>query len=357
MKTYLKLILLLVSFLLIFPACGGGGSSNNEETEGDVGITNSQNNLIPRRIQNPIKENKVPVGLSSFSLGVTEKFPYGDESQAEGVGYLQVSRAIRHIATNELYNFPEKPDPNKVYESLKILVEQGHLVTHQIHILNGPGMRTKQDRWINSIMGQEVSDDYFNQLLRSNSIVRDKVLNLFSEVVEHARRLEQLGITVLICPELEDNQTVGDSGGFGIFLDFLNRVGWSDRSKIVRNGGSVGRIPGIRYEVHPEDLNHLRGFNLRPGDVVNMDGKSFGFGNSVPSFLHTEEDVRDLIKFAEEKQIIFYIWYGPLQGLVQASRYGYYPYPSYDDRYYILDNPKVMISLLMGIKESEVVIE
>jgi len=358
-KMIIRLLMCTILGVVLAIGCNSGGGGN-----GDI-ITPPEDDPAQseNRILNGVRENTVPVGLSVFALGVPNKFPLEDNQQIDSIGFKVVARAVRRIATNEVFTFPETPDPEQVFETLKFFIDNGHQITHQIHILNGPGMRRATDWFVNEAAGRRLYDEEFIDLLYASNDFRIKVLNKFAEVVRHAKRLESIGVDVYICPELEDNHSVGDSGSFGILLDFLRAAGWTNpdgslrRDKVIRNGGSVGRIQGIRYEKHPhnrQEFEHAVN-SLRPGDFINTDGASFSFHDEdYPSPVIPEEDIRYMIKKSEEKNIIFYFWRAELQGYKYVGNGHHQIHPAYRDRYYILDNPKDVIGMLLRIPGSEV---
>jgi hypothetical protein len=213
-------------------------------------------------------------------------------------------------------------------------------------------MRKSRDQWINGIVGRNVSDSEFVSMLQSNATVRAAVQSLFNEVVVYANDLEGLGVDVLICPELEDNET---HSTFNILLGMLSTAGWTDSTKIVRNGGTPGEFSGLRYEAH--SLYALG--NLRPGDILNGDGNTFYFSNqSNPGTgAYSEDQERSSLSLAQAKGVIFFLWSAHLQGNVQISPGNASAYPSYSDRHYVLDNPVGMSAILLGVKPEEVIVK
>lgn len=355
-KSLLTLILTCGLGIFLAVACGRG-SGSDEIVKELPGVLLEKN-----RILNRIRDNGTPVGLSTFAMGVRGKFPLEDTQQIQGIGYKVVARSVRVIATNELYTFPEQPDHDQIKETIKFFIDSGHDVVHQIFILNGPGIKAGSDRVINSFVGREVKHNEYRDLLFNSSYFRDRVLNLFSEVVTHARALEAIGAEVFISPELEDAHSDGESGSFGILLDLLKASGWTNhdgnlrREYVVRNGGSVGKIRGIRYEVHTRDINKLKEKGLRPGDFVNTDGQSFSFNSDKdkPGYLFTENEIRELLDYCEENGLIFFIWSDRLQGLRQVAKEGFVPFHDLNNRIYELKNPVDLISILLRVRAEEV---
>ncbi len=358
---YIGIIGVIVFTSILFHSgCGGSGSGDDNNDPNEPVITT--------RIVNPIRENAVSVGLSTFALGVEGKFPVEDLQQEDGKGNKQgiglktVLRAVRNIATNELYTFPEKPTQAQVIDTLSYFLSKGHNVLHEIHILNGPGMRRGSDWFVNSVMGYNVYDEDFVDLIQWNPNMRAAVQDLFSDVVVYAKELEQLGVDVYICPELEDNHQSGEWGSFGVLLHMLQAAGWVNedgslrRDKTVRNGGSDHRIPGVRYEYHPHSVAELNRYNPLEGDFVNMDGKSMYFNaeTNKPDYLFSENDVRQLIEHCQRNNLVFYIWLADLQGLNQNAQWSYIPYPQNNNRYYYLRQPKTLVSMLLGVSEDTV---
>lgn len=342
----LKYVATLLSCLILISCGGSGGSSSSPDTSSS-------------RLENPIRENTTPFGVSSFAIGV-HKFPAEDNQNSENIGYKTISKAVRHIATNELYTFPEVPDHSRVLSVVSDLIDSGHSVTHEIHILNGPAMRRCQDRVVNSIAGRNVCDDEFDDLVLSNTNMRNALQQLFSEVVSHAKSLEALGASVIICPELEDNHRLGNSGSYIELIKLLENAGWTDRSKIVRNSikaPDVGAIPGIRYELHPRSFEQIVSSGLRPGDIINTDGTSFSFNSdsNPPSYLISENNIRRMIDYSQERGIIFFMWQDTMQGLIQIG-----PNSStvvdgeYANRNYRIRKPIDIASILLGIRPEEV---
>jgi len=227
-------------------------------------------------------------------------------------------------------------------------------------------MRGSSDRFVNGIVdeitgttGNNVHNKEFTQLLFNNPAFQNKVLTEFAKVVTHCKELESFGVECYICPELEDNQDNGESSAFGIYLAFLKQAGWVNpdgslrRSRVVRNGGSVGMISGIRYEAHSHSPQELAHRYLRPGDFVNMDGTSFYFNSNdnKPDFQMSEDDVRWMLQYCEEQNLIFGIWPSELQGLYQVQRFDYRPIGAYKARHYLLNNPIGMASILLKVTE------
>ncbi len=346
-----KVLFVIITIFVL--ACGSGGGSGDEAES------------FPTRLQNPVFENISPIGLSSFSLGVPDKFPFEDAQQTpEGIGFKTVARSVRHIATNELFNFPEPASKLQVEAYLKSFVDAGHIVTHEIHILNGPGMRKEGDEYVNAFYGKNIGDKKFVADLPHNAGLQEYIRKRFVEAVEHARVLESYGIQVLICPELEDNHDADTESknakltSYGILIKFLTDAGWS-RQSIVRNGGKIHAIPDIRYERHPgqpKDANSVLA-GLRPGDVFNMDGVSFRFDDeSGKECIYSEDQVRKIRDEAMNRGIIFYIWHSDLQGLYYNGC-AYKHVPHRNNRIYTLVKPIRFISILLGIRPEEVVIE
>jgi len=351
------LICILLGIVLAIGCNSSGGGDGEVITPPPDDPIHSEN-----RILNGIRENNVPVGLSTFAMGIPNKFPLEDNQQIDGIGFKVVARAVRRIATNELITFPERPSSEQIVETLKYFIDSGHQVTHEIHILSGPGMRSKSDWFVNEAAGRELDPDDFIDLLYSSNDFRVKVLDLFAETVRHAKRLEALGVDVYICPELEDNHSDGDEGSFGMLLSFLKTAGWTNpdgslrRDRVIRNGGQVGRIRGIRYEKHPhsraEFERDIR--SLRPGDFINTDGEGFRFDDQDRDVDVSEADARYMIREAERKNIIFYLWVPEMQGYKYVGGGRYQIFPEYRNRHYILDRPHTMVSMLLNIPVSEV---
>jgi hypothetical protein len=64
-----------------------------------------------------------------------------------------------------------------------------------------------------------------------------------------------------------------------------------------------------------------------------------------------------MIQFAEDNQIIFYVWPSELQGLRQTGNAGSYAFiGSLRDRAYLLNKPKELIAMLMKIGPEQVVV-
>ena len=350
----LRLGVLSIALIVIIVglSCGGGS--------GGGGII-----LLPEipTITNPILENESPLGISTFALGVPNKFPLEDLQTPEGVGYKSVAKVVRHIATNELYTFPESPDEEQVYNTIQAFVNDGHLVTHEIHILNGPGIRNKNDDWLEQVKGENPGKDKFNSWLKYDPALRDAVLNLFAEAVAHAKRLEALGnVRVVICPELEDNHTGGESGEFGILLDFLKKAGWTNadgslrRQDTVRNTQSGKDIQSLIIEKHCRSVSCANA--LRPGDIFNNDGVTFVFDsdNCSDAKFIGESDLRQMRDIALAKGVIFFAWHSELQGrkIVNCQDQDA---PDRKNRTYRLKNPITQASILLGIKSEEVTLK
>lgn len=340
-----KLIIFFVFaiILILAFACGGGPSSESPSTG----------------LQNALRENTTPIGLSSFAIGVSNKFPLEDSQVAEGIGYKTASRSVRHIATNELYTFPEAPTHQQIIDTVREFIELGHTVTHEIHILNGPAMRRCTDRWINGVTRYPVCSDDFDNLVRDDAAIRDALLNLFAEVVRYAQHLEELGATVLISIELEDNHSIDATNSYGIMVGLLEQAGWTDRSKMVRNSvkNFSGANLGLRTEYHPHSLSEFQALTLSPGDIVNTDGNTFSFdSDTAPApYLFSENDIRILVDKTQERGIIFYIWHDRLQGLIQHGPSASFSTDgAYQNRNYILNKPKEMIAILLGIHVDKV---
>lgn len=346
-----KNIVLVIALLIIvsFLQCGmGGGGSGGDGSSGNQSSSSEKDSN--NKIANPILENTTPFGLSTFAMGVPT-FPLEDSQVAEGIGYKSVAQVVRHIATNELYTFPETPDHSQIINTLQEFIANGHLVTHEIHILNGPSMRKSRDAWINNVVGRAIDDQQFVNMLQNNSTVRSAVQNLFNEVVQYAKVLEGVGVEVLICPELEDNET---HNTFKILIDMLNNAGWTDSSKIVRNGGTPGEFGNVRYESH-----NIFNINLRQGDIFNNDGNTFNLSskaNPQPGAL-SEDQIRYAINTTQSRGILMFIWSAHLQGNQQVSPGNFTPYPSYTNRHYVLDDPVGQAAILLGINSSEVILQ
>jgi len=335
---------LSIVFSLCLLSCGGGGGSSATDTP------NQNNN---RRIQNPILENVIPLGVSTFALGVVGKFPLEDYQTSDMIGYKSVAKVVRHIATNELFTFPETPDISQIQNVLAEFISNGHLVTHEIHILNGPSMRKCRDQWVNNVVGKSVCDEEFVRLLRTSQSMRDSVLNLFAAAIAHAHQLQSLGVDVLICPELEDNQT---HETFQILLDLLSTAGWSDMSKVVRNGGSPGEFGIVRYESHGSSMAALGG--LRPGEIWNNDGDTFYFNTDTTHATGaiSENQIRSMITTAQQRGVITFIWSAALQGNHQVSPGNFIPYPDYTNRNYVLEKPIEQAAILLGITPENIIL-
>ena len=350
-----------IAFVVAFiVACGSGGGSSSD------GGSDSPDAPVSR-IKNPILENPSPLGISTFAIGVDGKFPIEDAQQTpEGLGVTTVVGVVRNVATNELFDFPEHPGTrDQVKAHLKKLVDTGHIVTHEIHVLNGPGMRKDGDWKVNAVFGYNVSDETFVKELPRNPAAQNGVRAIFNDAVAYARQLEALGVQVLICPELEDNHDAaterdrsGNLTSYGWLISFLTDAGWA-RESIVRNGlggGHIHAIPNIRYEVHHGSPNTaLTG--LQAGDIFNMDGVSFTFGDEASkSCLYTEDQVRQLRDNALNKGVIFFIWHSELQGLYYNGC-SYAAIPSRDNRNYNLKKPIRQASILLGIPPEQVIVE
>lgn len=342
-----KNIFILLSVVSV--GCGGGGGGSGGGNGGDGQDT---------KIKNAVLENTTPIGISSFAMGVPNKFPFDDAQQTpEGIGFGAVSKVVRHIATNELYTFPERTNPAQVEMYLKNLVDAGHQVTHEIHILNGPAMRKSTDYFINDFYHSSIDDKTFVRDLNTNQALQDHVRNLFAEVVAHARVLEASGVEVLICPELEDNHPDdvemknGKLTSIGLLISFLTDLGW-DRTRIVRNGGRLHAIADIRYESHNQSGSVAQ---LRPGDIYNNDGKDYSYDTQPQvGCKYSESDMRAIRDAGQNSGVIVFIWSAELQGLNYNSQCNGSAVPSLRNRNYIFEEPVRLASILLGIKPEEV---
>lgn len=179
--------LLCVAAIAVLVSCGsggGGGSSIIEEPQPD-------NLTVDWQLDNP-----VPRGIGSLALGVPT-FPREQ--------YMEVISVLKNNFTNHLWDFPQTSSKDLVYNFLAELAAKNHNVTHEIYIINGPGIRGGRSHLTNSLAGKTVKPEEFERLVRSNASFREKLLNEFKRVVGFAKLLEQLGIEILICPVLEDN--------------------------------------------------------------------------------------------------------------------------------------------------------
>lgn len=298
------------------------------------------------------RENLTPVGVSTFALGVPD-FPRYDTPKSMGIE--TVAKSVRIIATNQLWDFPEQQDPELVYQFIEKLRNEGFEIYHQIHILNGAGARKRRSRVINSFFNNKpTSAKTFSKELLKNQSLRDKVTNVFSEVVVFSKRLEELGVEVVISPELEDNHK---QASFKVLLGCLSLAGWTtngnlrtDRvSRSTVMAGERVKSKYVRTELHsPSVTNLLKGrYNLRPGDIINLDGKSLRFDKKSKKYYYSSSEVKKIIQYCESKRIIFYIWYAPLQGF-KDYKYGggRVYYGSYFNRNYVLSYPLHLINLL-----------
>ena len=306
---------------ITFVACGGGGGGGQPQDNGGPDTPS---------VSAPL--NITPIGMSSFALGVPS-FPVDQ--------LLDISKSVGRVATNELYTFPEQPDRTQITAALKSLIDEGYDVFHEIHILNGPGMRKSTDSWINGVVGKHTSNEQFIDLLKSNQTVKNAVDGLFAEVVAEARALEAIGVEVVICPELEDNHTHNDS--YNILLNALYKAGWTDKSKIVRNTHLGSPMADLRKEVHASSLADMKKRNLRAGDIQNNDGQTMG---SIP-----QEELAAMAKYAQEHDIVFYLWIAEMQGLRHVA--GGKPWQmdilgAYDQRNYSIPEPEVYRNILVS---------
>ena len=351
------IVVSMLGFLFFIIACGGGGGGSSSDDPTPEPNTN------PNRILNTILENSTPIGLSSYAMGVLNKFPLEDAQTPELVGYKSIAKTVRHIATAELFTFPETPNEDQVYNIIKSFVDDGHIVTHEIHILNGPGIRNKNDTWLQSVIGKNPGKDTFISMLKTDTKLRDAVLNLFVEAVSQAKRIEALGNTrVVICPELEDNHPGGESGTFGILLGFLKQAGWTNpdgtlrRLDTVRNTMSGQTIQSLIIEKHCNSVSCIN--SLRPGDINNNDGVTFALAsdNCSSSGFITESTFRQMRDIAVAKGIMFLAWHSELQGrkivncVDQAAA-------NRENRTYRIRKPVEQAAILLGIKPEEVIVE
>ena len=320
---------------LIFIGCVSyeHNSDNNDET-------------IPIEV-----ENVIPYGMSTFALGV-DNFPREE--------YLNIAKKIRHVATNELWLFPEHNETeiqNKKY-FLQQLLEHGNLVTHQIHILNGPGLRSAEgDLRLKEKFGYVVDDEILIEGLFSDPKFRNGINEIFIDVIKYARELETMGVHVFICPELEDNHESGENhNSYAILLNLLNSNGWP-RTKTFRNPNSPiikNRIDGIHYELHPHSWKEFTVAltYLRANDFINTDGNSFTFTDdknferaSSPTLI-PQSDIEKMLKLVAEQRIISYVWQAEMQGYKFMNGV-HKPFPSLQQRNYIIDQPKDIEKMLL----------
>lgn len=306
-------------------ACGSGGSSDTNDTSPSTDNTSTIN-------------NDIPVGISSFALGVPS-FPRDE--------FLSVIKSIQNNATNQLWFFPETPDNSLVLSALENLINDGHKVRHQIYIFNGPAVRRKRDVFWNKVLNKSASESDVRSALKNNQQAISEVKLVYGEVISFATTLKNIGVDVVICPELEDNQT---DETYKILHDLLIESGWNN-SKIVRSGVENGRYQGVAKEVHPRDMRALKNSNLAAGDVINQDGTSFVVTKGdARSFDYAE--TLDSILYAKAIGVIFYIWPAGLQGFknfdpdVNPSEYN----GSYSKRSYLLQNKTELIKLLQSSK-------
>ena len=289
----------------------------------------------------PYRDNSVPVGVSTYALGVPS-FPRAEVST--------VAKSVHLIATNQLIDFPDNQNNDNVYNYLKELRDSGFEVFHEIHIINAPGVRKGRSNLVNGWFGKAVSTNTFVKAIKTNQAIRDTILNKFSEVVTFAKQLEELGIEVVICPELEDNET---DQTFNILLILLEKAGWVDNNgklrvhKVVSNpmaGGNRVRL-GIRKESHSFDTNMSK---LLPGDIINGDGKPLEFAKNNPSNYDSGKKIQQKLVACGQRNLICYPWTAGLQGFkdYKNSTGARVYYGSYFHRRYVLDYPDKLAALL-----------
>jgi hypothetical protein len=351
-------VLFSLGVVLAFIACGGGGGGSNGSTP-----TNSISNSSV--IGNPILENSVPIGVSTYALGTIGKFPLDDAQSKDGIGYKTVAETVQHIATNELYTFTENQQPaseQQVEAVLQGFINDGHSVFHEIHIIYGPGIRNNRDVWIQGVIGYQPGATGFEKLLETNQTVKDAVLNLFVGAVEHAKRLEAIGVTVVICPELEDNHVGSAEVGFTILMDTLQKAGWTNPdgslrvADMVRNSMPGGKTPaGVRTENHgdPSAMN-----TLQSGDIFNNDGKGLAFPtDQFQNNRVSESSAKNAQAKAQATGIIYFVWSDQLQGWWPTDNYGTdTALPTFYNRNYEVHNPVGLISILLNIPDSQVIV-
>ncbi len=261
-----------------------------------------------------VSDNKTFRGASSFALGV-KSFPR--EDSRSGLGYNSFIRTIRKIATNELYTFPEKSNKDNIKNTIAELIANGHSVFHEIHVLNGPGIRGASDYFVNSLFNRKMYNKEFKKLLKTDSYTQQRVLKLFRRVVVHAEALQNLGAYVVICPELEDNE---DNESYEILVKLLKKAGWKDERKMVRNSiyNAYPTRTNIRYEAHPHSQLEVEMYlnrGIRKGSILNTDGTSFRFnGETGTRKTISQEQIEKSITLTSKKGVIFFAWYSPLQG-------------------------------------------
>jgi hypothetical protein len=338
-KFSLLVELALVSILLlILTSCGSGGGSSGGNTQDQVEAPPTEvGAIVDWKLDNP-----APRGIGSLALGVPT-FPRE--------AYLEVIAVLKNNFTNHLWDFPEASNKDLVYNFLAELRGRGHTIVHEIYVVNGPGIRGGRSRLANSLAGKTVEPEEFDKLVRTNQQFRFKLRAEFVKVVEFSKLLEQLGIEVLICPVLEDN--LSDSG-FNSVVTLLVEAGWDNTGEIVReksvvrNGEGDQKPTGVRREIHPKSVGSATAKTLAPGDIINTDGKTFTYADEAKSSKQFSiDEVKFLIQYSEDRQVLFSLWEARLQGRMPKPD-GSYPYIGSDvNRTYLLDRPEELKKILL----------
>lgn len=87
---------------------------------------------------------------------------------------------------------------------------------------------------------------------------------------------------------------------------------------------------------------------LKPGDIINTDGKTFTYADETPNSKQFREDeIRFLAQHSENIGVLFSVWEARLQGRMPKSD-GSYPYIGSDvNRTYLLDRPEELKNILL----------
>lgn len=163
------------------------------------------------------------------------------------------------------YDFP------RMMEYGQTLTKDGRKPIFEFYLLNGPAQRKNRWHYTDGFMAR-VSPAKFERLLLTDKATQDEIADFFSKFAILFEYLSTIGVTVYVCPMLEDNLS---RKGFNKLLS-ISKLVLPDSVKYVRNPSSKDRtIPkGVLRETHDTS-------RIPAGAFITNDGKSLSFSSAL----------------------------------------------------------------------------
>jgi hypothetical protein len=303
----LKCILLSLVFFL--SSCGGGGSGSSSEE--------------PIPTPPDVREDE-KVGLAILGL-LNPRFPVATATEL-----LSVQSRPRFTFLNATFG----KNPANFIALVDSLQSQGKSPHVGIYAICGPCRVPRRDGSLVQFR-DDLDIPSLNRALANDPRTQEDYRNFLIDLRQNFLALFP-ELEYDIFPELEDNF---DVPARTVAVRIAQEV-FAGSARIITNPLGFERTPGLPVEIHSDFPGNLP--LLKNGDAWSFDGQNMLFpGESGPGL--SFEATKQLIRDANAKGVVIYLWRHEWQGLTKGSNFS----PPVNERNYVFTNKERIKELLL----------